>query len=115
LSLVQRESDFQRHLPVINLAIFNLAAGLDHFKPAHISDGLACPIQGILNRRFHTLRRGPYQFDLFVNVLAHAPIIPSTTGEHNKNGSIQGKSDPRRESVHRRIARPALALQFASA
>src|SRR5205085_9587587 len=53
---VEREANFERDLPVIDLAVLNVAARFSDLEPAHVSDGFSGALQGILYRFFDALR-----------------------------------------------------------
>src|SRR2546427_3940714 len=57
-SRIERKAHFQSHLPVIHLAIFNMAARFRNFKPTHVANRLFSPRQSVLYRRFKPIRRG---------------------------------------------------------
>src|SRR6202012_1012923 len=67
----QREADLERYLIVTDLAVLNVAARLDHFKPIHIADGLV----GLRDRRGNRVldaRLGrTYEFEHLVNMVFH--------------------------------------------
>ena len=43
---VEREADFELDLPVGDLLVFDVGAGLDDLGPAHVSDGLGGLLDG---------------------------------------------------------------------
>src|SRR5205814_9818430 len=40
--IFQGKADLQRDLPVIDFAVFDMAASFGHFKPAHVTHGPFC-------------------------------------------------------------------------
>ena len=81
--LIERETDFQRDLPMVYLAILDMSAGLAHFEPAHVTNRFFGARDGIFDRVLDSIRRGTDQLDFFVNVIAHAFILQLTHLEHN--------------------------------
>jgi len=49
-SIVEGETDFDRDLPVGDLAVFDVAAGFTDFEPAEIADALGGFSDGVLDR-----------------------------------------------------------------
>src|SRR5690606_7133901 len=70
-SLVQREPDLQRHLPVRDLSVLEVAADLLHREPAEVVQGLAGPLDGATHRVLDAIGRGTGQLDRLVDVLGH--------------------------------------------
>ena len=83
--LVQRKPDFQRHLPVGDFAVVDIAAGLGHLEPPHVANRLARARQGIVDSLLHSVRRGANDLNFLVNVFSHTPIVCRSTGQNNKN------------------------------
>jgi hypothetical protein len=83
--LFQRKPDFQRHLPVGDFAVVDIAAGLGHLEPPHAADRLARARQRIADRLLHSVRRGANDLNFLVNVFSHTPIVCRSTGQNNKN------------------------------
>ncbi len=83
--LVQRKPDFQRHLPVVDFAAVDIAAGLGHLEPPHVADRLARARQRIADRLLQSVRRGANDLNFLVNVFSHKPIVCRSTGQNNKN------------------------------
>ncbi len=73
--LVEREADFQRHLPVGNLAFFDVAARFAHLKPAHVANGFPGARQRVFHGVVKRIRRRTNQLDFFVNVISHDLIL----------------------------------------
>jgi len=83
--LFQRKPDFQRHLPVGDFAVVDIAAGLGHLEPPHIADRLACARQRIVDRLLYSVRGGANDLNFLVNVFRHTPIVCRSTSQNNKN------------------------------
>ena len=71
---VQRESDFQRYLPVSDFAVLNIPAGFGDLEPPHIANGFPRAVQRILDRPFKPVGRRADYLNFFVNVFSHAPL-----------------------------------------
>jgi hypothetical protein len=72
LLIVQRKSDFDRHLPVLDLAFVDVAAGFYYLKPAHAVDSLSGFGQGTVNGIFNAGLGSADQFDSLIDVITHA-------------------------------------------
>ncbi len=70
----QRKSDFDRHLPVGDFAVFHMAAGFDHFEPVDVAQGLAGLGDGGADRILDVRARRAGEFDVFVDVVAQADL-----------------------------------------
>jgi hypothetical protein len=68
-----------------DFAVVDIAAGLGHFEPPHVADRLARVRQRIVDRLFHSVRRGANDLYFLVNVFSHTPIVCRSTGQNNKN------------------------------
>lgn len=68
---LQREPHLNRHLPVPDFAVLDVAAGLGDFEPAHVADGFGGLGQGGFHGVLDAVGGRAHQFDLFVNVIAH--------------------------------------------
>src|SRR5690606_27883969 len=51
--VLKREADLDRYLPVRDSARLNVAARVDHFKPAHVLDRPVGAGDGVLDRVLH--------------------------------------------------------------
>ena len=74
LLIVQPETELDRHLPVIDRVIFDIAAGFHDLEPVNIVECLAGLLNGILYRVFNARLGRPSQFNLFVDMLAHTAL-----------------------------------------
>src|SRR5437667_418190 len=81
-SSLKGEANFERHLPMGDVAVLEIAARFAHFKPAHVADGFSRTVECIFNRLFNSIRRRANKFNLFVNVICHArsvSVLPNKT------------------------------------
>lgn len=53
----EREADLDLHLPMRDLAVLDLTAGLFHLEPAHVAHRLAGALHGVLDRMVEALSR----------------------------------------------------------
>ena len=71
-SILDGETNFDGHLPVMHLSLFDVAARFHHLKPTQILDrfvrALNSPVNGILNGSGGRAR----EFDEFIDVVFHA-------------------------------------------
>lgn len=66
------ESHFDGHLPVADLTFINIAARLDHLKPAQVLNGFVCALDGFADGILHGGGRGAGEFDELVDVILHS-------------------------------------------
>jgi hypothetical protein len=112
--LVQRKPDFQRHLPVVDFAAVDIAAGLGHLEPPHVADRLARARQRIADRLLHSVRRGANNLNFLVNVFSHTPIVYRSTTQNNKNplrpGNVAAPVTYRKFALQTNIRSRSLAV-----
>src|SRR5437588_5886203 len=82
-SLLQGKADFQRHLPVGDISLFEITARFSDLEPAHVAHRLAGTRQRILDRIFDSIRRRANQLDLFVNMITHGSILRRSDAKTN--------------------------------
>jgi len=58
-----------------DLAVLDVSARLRHLKPAHVTDRFSSARERIFYRLLESVRRGTDQFNFFVNMIRHVPII----------------------------------------
>ena len=66
-----RETDFDRHLPVMHLALRNVPTGFDDLKPGESFDRLVSASDGVVHGVFHGFAGCAGEFDEFVNGIFH--------------------------------------------
>src|SRR5262249_5966581 len=76
-SLVERESNLERHLPMIDLAVLDVSSGFGHLKPTHVADGLFSACQRIFYRLLKSVGRRTNHFNFLINMIRHRLIISS--------------------------------------
>jgi hypothetical protein len=69
--IVEPKPKLNRHLPVIDGIVGDIAACFDDLKPVNIVQCFTSLGNGILDGVFHTRFGRPGQLDLFVNMIAH--------------------------------------------
>ncbi len=74
-SFFECEADLHCNLPVADFTILDISAGLGHFKPTHVADGLLGACQRIFYGLLESIRRGTNHLNFLVNMLSHARII----------------------------------------
>ncbi len=67
----QLEADLEGDLPVVNLALFDAAAGFDDLKPAHVFDGLMGEIDGLVHGILDARGRSSGELNTFVDGIFH--------------------------------------------
>jgi hypothetical protein len=75
-SVFHGEADFDGHLPVMHIALGDVAAGFDHLKPAEVLDGFVRTLNGVGNCVFDRSGRGAGEFDEFINGIFHIRFTP---------------------------------------
>jgi len=76
-SPLQLGADFHRNLPVGDLTLLKMGAGIDNLQPSEVLFGGRRLGDGVLHRILDALGGGTDEFDLFVSVIAHKqPIGP---------------------------------------
>jgi hypothetical protein len=63
------ETDFDGHLPVLHLPLVDVAARVDHLKPAQVLDGFVRAFNGLSNGVLDGSGRGAGEFNQFVNMV----------------------------------------------
>jgi hypothetical protein len=69
--IVEPKPKLNRHLPVIDDIVGDVAACFDDLKPVNVVQSFTSLGNGILHGIFHTRFGRPGQLDLFVNMIAH--------------------------------------------
>jgi hypothetical protein len=72
-SVLHREADLDRHLPVLNLPLVDVAARLDHLEPAQVLDGFVRAFDGLFNGVLDGSSRSAGEFDEFIDVIIGIP------------------------------------------
>jgi hypothetical protein len=72
---LERETYLDRHLPMTNLVLLDLSARLEDFEPAKIAQTLRSLGNGVLNCVFNAVGGRAHEFDLLVDMIAHAKRI----------------------------------------
>ena len=65
----KREPDFQRHLIVVHLPVFDVPPCLDHLEPSKVLQGLRRTCDGSLDCVFNARLRGAYNLDDLVDMV----------------------------------------------
>jgi hypothetical protein len=81
LSLVEREAYLDRHLPMPDFVILDVAAGLQNLEPPKVSQALRGLGKGILNGIFNSDGGRADKFDLLVDMIAHPRRLGFPPGE----------------------------------
>ncbi len=71
-SFVEREADLDRHLPMSDFVVLDVAASLQNLEPAKVSQALRGLGKRVLNGIFDSDGGGADKFDLLVDMIAHA-------------------------------------------
>ena len=89
-SFLHREASLDRHLPMMNFSLFDVAARFDHLKPAEVLDGFVCPFNGCFNGLLNGISGGAGEFDEFIDGVFHnyGGVGPTS----DKNMSIINKT-----------------------
>ena len=69
--VLEGETGFDGDLPVVDGAVFDMAAGFDDLEPAEVADGFAGALDGVFDCGLDATRGGADEFDEFVGVFAH--------------------------------------------
>jgi hypothetical protein len=69
--VVQPKPELDRHLPVIDLVVLNVAAALDDLEPVQVMQCLGCFGNRVLDCIFYTRFGSTGQLDLLINMLVH--------------------------------------------
>lgn len=75
-TLVQGESDPNRHLPVFDFAILNVATGLEYFEPAQIVQRIRSSLYSTADSVVAADGRGSGQLDKPVDMITHTRVLP---------------------------------------
>lgn len=74
-SIIQAETHPDGGLPLLDLAVVNLAPRLHNLEPPHVVDGFVGPGQGGVDRVFDAGARGSGQLDMLVYTIGHGSLL----------------------------------------
>ena len=73
-SAFQREADLHRYLMQQSAVSVDRASLRNNFEPSNIADRLASPVKASLDGGILAILRSSYDFDDFVDVVAHGSL-----------------------------------------
>jgi hypothetical protein len=73
------KSDFDGHLPMVQLSLVNISARFDHLEPGQVLDRFVRAFNGFINGVLDGARRGAGEFDEFINVVFHAIMFAAAS------------------------------------
>ena len=107
LSVFQRKTDLDGHLPMGHLAVFDVAARFHHFEPVNVAQGFGRFGDGGTDCVLDGLGRGAGEFDVLVDVVAQNILLKKapaakpavTAGELSAFSGVDGKSPARNDAL----------------
>ena len=79
-SVFHGEADFDGHLPVMHLSLFDVAARFDHLEPAQVLDGFVRALNGLVHRVLDGRGGGAGEFDEFIDGVFHVWFVQNRFG-----------------------------------
>ena len=76
-SSIHGKANFDGHLPVMHLSLFDVAARFDHLKPAPVLDGFVSPLDGVAHGVLDGIGGSAGEFDEFVDGVFHVQFLDS--------------------------------------
>ena len=74
-SVVERKADLDRHLPMVDLVVNDMATRLDNFKPTQVMNTLASFLDRIFDSLVSAYIGRSGKFDFFIDVVTHNDVI----------------------------------------